>query len=336
MTQKLNVAFAGCGGIAQAHLLAIKEHADLVLHSVYDPVTAKAEAIATATGARMRASFDEILADAAVQAVYILTPNGMHPEQSIAAAKAGKHIFCEKPFAVSVADATRVVEAVDAAGVKLMVGYKMRHFPTIRSIREMLPAPLMVIGQVMDKPWPATHWATQPEHGGGSLVDQAGHVIDGVCFLAGARPVSVYAVGGNYYQANGVVDNCIATIRFENGVAGCVIMGDAWMPSRASKFSMAAYAKGMSIELYNRFADMAISREGAEPKVVPYQPKLNRDANGEAFIYENRLFLDCIWNDTPVPQDQHHGRHITEILAYAMQSCRDGKVYELSPVRHSR
>ena len=184
----------------------------------------------------------------------------------------------------------------------------------------------MVIGQVMDKTWPDTHWATLPEHGGGSLVDQAGHVIDGVCFLAGARPISVHAVGGNYYQKNGVVDNCIANIRFENGVAGCVIMGDAWIPQRASKFSMAAYARGMAIELYNRFNDTAIAEDGQEPRVSVYKG----NSNLEAFLLENRIFLDSIWNDKQPPQNHHHGRHITQILAYAMQSCQDGKVYSLT------
>ena len=89
-------------------------------------------------GFELRASYEDILADPDIDAVVLVTPNSVHSAQTIAAAEHGKHIFCEKPFALTEADATAAVDACDKAGVTLGVGYNRRFHPEITKLRDLI------------------------------------------------------------------------------------------------------------------------------------------------------------------------------------------------------
>ena len=85
-------------------------------------------------------SLDEVLADVSVQAVVLATPHTKHPAQVKALAKAGKHIYCEKPFALSKAEAVAMLDAVRAAGVQIAVGHHFRLMPSMRILSELKDA----------------------------------------------------------------------------------------------------------------------------------------------------------------------------------------------------
>ena len=86
----------------------------------------------------LRASYEDVLADPDIDAVVLVTPNSLHAAQTIAAAKVGKHVFCEKPFALTKADATAAIEAADAAGIVVGVGYNRRFHPEITKLRDLI------------------------------------------------------------------------------------------------------------------------------------------------------------------------------------------------------
>ena len=86
----------------------------------------------------LRESFEDIIADPNIDAVVLVTPNSVHAAQTIAAAEAGKHVFCEKPFALTGADARAAAEACEKAGVTMAVGYNRRFHPEITKLREMI------------------------------------------------------------------------------------------------------------------------------------------------------------------------------------------------------
>jgi predicted dehydrogenase len=99
-------------------------------------VTPEVQAFANTQGFDLRASYDELLKDSAIDAVVLTTPNSMHVPQIIAAAKAGKHVFCEKPLAMTKADADAAAAAMRKAGLTLALDYNRRFHPTIADLRE--------------------------------------------------------------------------------------------------------------------------------------------------------------------------------------------------------
>src|SRR5688500_15231512 len=121
MASKNGWALVGTGRIADDRILpGINAFAGNELIGVVSREFAKAEAFAKKFGAkRAYTSYEEMLRNPEVTVVAIETPNSMHAEQAIAAARAGKHVFCDKPMTTSVADAERVIEACDKAGVTL-------------------------------------------------------------------------------------------------------------------------------------------------------------------------------------------------------------------------
>jgi predicted dehydrogenase len=175
---------------------------------------------------KAHASVDDLLADPEVNAVYISTPPQLHCEQTIQAARAGKHVLCEKPLAPSVADCTRMVDACRLAGVLFAVAYYRRFYPLVEKMREIveggtlgrLTSALVVNHGFFNArledgsvPWRAVR-ATS---GGGVLTDVGSHRIDLLLYLlGGAAEVSaqVDTLGAQLE----VEDKATALIRFQN------------------------------------------------------------------------------------------------------------------------
>jgi predicted dehydrogenase len=131
----LNVAVCGLGWWGRIIVPLVKTSAKLRVACVVDP-DAKAAAFAAEQGVPLR-SFAEALDDPAVQGVVLCTPHTLHTEQVVAAASAKKHVFCEKPLALSRRDVLRSVEACNANGVTLAVGHEKRFEPPIQEVMRM-------------------------------------------------------------------------------------------------------------------------------------------------------------------------------------------------------
>src|SRR5437867_7355549 len=122
----------------------VLETPTLELLGVASRAAAKAEAFRAEFGlARAYGSYEEMLVDPAIEAVYIPLPNGLHGEWTIRAAERGKHVLCEKPFASSAAEAARVAEAVRRAGVHVMEGFMWRFHPQHLRAREVIESGLI-------------------------------------------------------------------------------------------------------------------------------------------------------------------------------------------------
>ena len=143
--------------------------------------------------------FDEIKNNPNIDAVYVITPNALHKEQAIRVAKAGKHVVCEKPMAVNAKDGQEMVDACKAAGVKLLIGYRM-HFEanTLEAIRMRKSGELGEVkffqglsGFVIGDP---TQWRLNPAlSGGGAMMDIGIYSINGARYMLGEEPIWVTA-----------------------------------------------------------------------------------------------------------------------------------------------
>jgi predicted dehydrogenase len=143
-------------------------------------------------------SFGRLADNAEVKVVYIVLPNGMHAEYTIRAAKAGKHVLCEKPMAVSVREAESMIDACNAARVKLMLGYRSQYEPMDRAIVKMvrdgkLGRPLHFISSNSQDQGDPSQWRLNRRlAGGGPLPDVGIYCINAARFLTGQEPDEVF------------------------------------------------------------------------------------------------------------------------------------------------
>lgn len=144
-------------------------------------------------------NFDAIKDNPDINAVYVITPNGLHKDQVIRVAKAGKHAICEKPMAVNAADGQAMVDACKAAGVHLLIGYRMHFEPNTLEVIRMRKAGEFgdirffqgLSGFVIGDP---TQWRLNPVlSGGGAMMDIGIYSINGARYMIGEEPIWVTA-----------------------------------------------------------------------------------------------------------------------------------------------
>jgi len=168
-----------------------------------------------------------VLADGAIDAVLLATPHSLHPAQVIACAAACKQVFCEKPLALTRADAERMFDACRAAGVVLAVGHNRRFWPSMRALREVVASGelgtlLHIEGHNSNENSQAiaAGWRLSPEESpGGGLTGAGLHVLD--AFVSMLGPVRrVYAQLTSREHGPPPLDTAALTLEFANGVTG--------------------------------------------------------------------------------------------------------------------
>jgi len=195
-------------------------------------------AVASSSAARGRAYADQhlvsaaygsveaLLADPKVQAVYISTTNELHRDQVIAAAAARKHVLCEKPLALNVADALAMLNACRDAGVLMATNHHLRNAATHRKIRELVRAGAIgkpLFARVFHAVYLPPHlqgWRLdKPQAGGGVILDLTVHDADTLRFILDAEPVEAVGMAQSAAMASaGLEDGAMAVLRFDNGV----------------------------------------------------------------------------------------------------------------------
>ncbi len=219
-------AIAGLGRWGRAHIEAARGGDRLRFVHAVDPSETTRE---YAEGQRLRfsRSLDEVLTDRTVKAVVLATPHSLHRAQVVAAASAGKHVFCEKPFALNVADARVMAEACAKAGVALGVGHNRRFWPAMRELARIVAAGSL--GRVLhveghnsneNSNRVAGGWRLLPEESPGGGMTGAGlHALDAMIGLCG--PVrSARAQVLEFRREVPPLDALSALYEFESGVSG--------------------------------------------------------------------------------------------------------------------
>lgn len=190
----VTLALIGAGRIANVHADAIAARPDARLAAVTDALPDAAQALADRSGARV-SSPDEIAADPAIDAVLICTPTDTHADLIERFARAGKHVFCEKPVDLNIDRARQVVDIAREAGIKLMMGFNRRFDPNFAAARRAIDegrigAVEMVTITSRDPGAPDIAYAARS---GGIFRDMTIHDLDMARFLLGEDPVTVSA-----------------------------------------------------------------------------------------------------------------------------------------------
>jgi predicted dehydrogenase/threonine dehydrogenase-like Zn-dependent dehydrogenase len=175
----------------------------------------------------------DVLDDPAINAVAIFTRHHLHAGLTVKALQNGKHVFCEKPLALREEELAEVEQAWtpadDRAPRILMVGFNRRFAPLTAQVKKMISEsgePPVIAVRVNAGPLPRGHWTQDPEQGGGRILGEACHFVDLMAFLAGARPVRVFASGAPAFGVD-TEDNFAATLEFANGAVGSLIYTSA-------------------------------------------------------------------------------------------------------------
>ncbi|MCC6779152.1 MAG: Gfo/Idh/MocA family oxidoreductase [Hyphomicrobiales bacterium] len=191
----INAAIVGLGWWGKT-LVEACEGSDVIrfVAGATRTVTPEITAFARDKGLRLAANYEALLADPAINAVVLATPHSTHAEQVIAAAKAGKHVFCEKPFTLTKSEAEAAVAAVRAAGVTLGLGYNRRFHPEMIKLRDQIRSgdlgTVLHVEATMTFPnallLAPSHWrAHRDETPCGGLTPMGVHAVDGMIDLCG-------------------------------------------------------------------------------------------------------------------------------------------------------
>lgn len=192
----INAAIVGLGWWGQTLVEAVSGVSDDIrfVAATTRSLSDEAKAFCKEHDMELRESFEDIIADPNIDAVVLVTPNSVHAAQTIAAAENGKHVFCEKPFALTGADAVAAADACEKAGVTLAVGYNRRFHPEITKLRELIDSgelgTILHCEATMTFPnglflKPGAWRASKDETPCGGLTPMGVHAIDGFIDLCG-------------------------------------------------------------------------------------------------------------------------------------------------------
>jgi predicted dehydrogenase len=272
------------------------------------------------------ANEQEILADPSINTVAILTRHVDHARQAVAALRAGKHVFCEKPLALTRGQLEEIAAALQASDRLLTVGYNRRFAPLAVAMRGFVRAtgaPLAVHYRVNAGVLPANHWLHDPEQGGGRLLGEACHFLDFVTFLVGALPVRVSAVGlpdGDQYRE----DNVLISLEFADGSVGTVAYlacGDRSMPKE--RVEAVGGGRAAVLDDFRRLETYHAGRRRVQ-RAWLRQDK-GHQAEWEAFAASIRA-----GGPPPIPYDQLMAASLTALAA--VDALRTRKPVTLEPL----
>jgi predicted dehydrogenase/threonine dehydrogenase-like Zn-dependent dehydrogenase len=326
-TGSIGIGVLGAGSFAQNTLLpALKAIPGISFIGVCNATGPRSRNAAEKFGFSYCSNSEiELLQDPKIKAVLISTRHHLHARQALAALRAGKAVFCEKPLCLNedeLADLVRVSSR--AAGAEgsapfLMVGFNRRFAPMAVAMKRFLSEihePLAMHYRVNAGYIAADHWVNDPEQGGGRILGEVCHFVDFLCFLAGACPIEVQAqTVGNPGQYS--MDNVVASLKFANGTLGMISYlanGD----KSTSKERVEVFG-GSSVAILEDFRQLELVRNGRKQIT---RARWRQDKGHKA---EMQAFVDALRGKKPppVPFEQVVGSTLATLRL--QNSCQTGQ-----------
>ncbi len=223
--REIRVALVGAGNIARwMHIPALKKTSGVRLRAVYSASGVRSKGYATRFGAEFcTTDYDEILNDPQIDMVLIATRNHLHARQALAALRAGKHVFVEKPMALTIEECRELEAAVEESGKHLTIGFNRRFAPYYYPLRKHLKgrsSPGVISCRVNSPGISGTYWMADPAIGG-AVLGEACHFVDLMRWILESDPVSIcaYTLPTGKKEPIGE-NNLVASFVFEDGSIG--------------------------------------------------------------------------------------------------------------------
>lgn len=249
-TGEIQFALVGAGNLAKwAHLPSLKKIAGANLRAVFSASPVRGKSYAERFSANYATTdFAEILQDESVDVVLIASRHREHAEQILAALRAGKHVFVEKPMALTEAECREIYETVEETGKQLTVGFNRRFAPFYVEMKRLIEnrtAPAAVNIRMNSTGMTKGFWAAEPGHGG-AIVGEACHFVDLMSWLLNSEPETVSAVSmPTELQEPMGVNNVAASFRFADGSIGNLLYATAGSASSAGEL-VEVFAPGVA------------------------------------------------------------------------------------------
>lgn len=345
MEKKVGFGIVGCGVIAPWHLKGIARTEEAQLVAVCDEVEEKARKMGEEEKVEWYTDYQKMLEMPDLNVVCLCTPSSLHSQGAVAAAQAGKHILTEKPIAISLSDADRMIEAAHKAGVKLGVIFQRRSqniFLKVKRALEEGELGKIVLGDAYMKYYRSQQYydsgawrGTWEFDGGGALMNQGIHIIDLLQWYMG--PVdTIYGYAETLARKIKVEDTSVAVLKFKSGALG-VIEGTTSVYPETIPHRLELHGDRGSIMIEGE----GIRRwevRGEEGKVLSKLEKIEEagkaitsptDIGMEGHIKQIGDMVEAIKEDKEPLVNGEEGRKSLQIILAIYQSAKTGKPVKL-------
>lgn len=328
----ITIGLVGAGFIGLLHARNLAASPLFTLTTVAEPNPAAARRVAEETGARVVSDWQDLLGDPSLDAVLLASPAELHSEQIVAFAKAGKHIFCEKPLALNLEDADRAVAAAEEAGVLLQIDFNRRLDPHHAVLRKAVAdgkigAPLIVNIISRDPGLPGPDYKRAP---GKMFMDTTIHDFDMARYLAGSEITEVSALSAatidELARDADDADTTVIALRFANGALGIIDNSRQALygyDQRAEVLGTAGMASCGNVE--ETVTSVATASGFASPPLPTFFP----ERYAESFRLAVDGFAQAITDGAPLPSDGKDGRAAIALALAAETSRRERRVVAL-------
>jgi len=338
---KVRVAVIGCGSISKyRHIPEYANNANVELVAFVDPIIERAELYANEHGAQAFSDYKEMLAAVKPDAVSVCTPNYLHAEMTIEAAKAGAHVLVEKPMAVTDAEAAAMIEVTNAHNVKLMVGHNQRFVPAHEKAKEILQSG--VLGKVLTfrtsfgHPGPdawsidgADSWFFRKEEAiMGAMGDLGVHKSDLIRWMLDDEVSEIAAFVGTLDKKDTESDdNSSCILRMKSGAIGTLVA--SWTYYKGEDNSTILWCENGVMRVCEDPVDDVIVelRDGTVTKYQTGEMSTNEKQVTSGVIEK---FIESIVNDTVPAVTGEEGRASLKVILDAFESQETGRIIKVN------
>lgn len=327
----MKVAILGCGALGQVHANSFSKLKGIEITGVCDQKSESADDLSRITGAPAFYSFQQMLAEAEFDAISITLPTYLHKEYTLLAAKARKHVICEKPIALTLEDAEEMIAACEENGVRLFIGQVVRFFPDYVSMKHSLDhgdigrACVAHASRVGPHPGSRSNWYNDSDLSGGVIVDLMIHDLDFLRWSMGEIR-TVYTL----YSKTDQLEYALVTLQFENGAVANVEA--SWgVPGPFHTKAEIAGSGGIVIADSQKSSPLRIQKHADSANssniAVPRSPLFRTP-----YDLEIEHFVDCIRNGAGPIVTAQDAYKALEIALAARESAHTGKAVHLMNV----
>lgn len=342
----IKVGIIGCGKIAQVrHIPEYLANPNAEICGFYDINLARAEELARKYGAKAYPTYEALLADPSIDAVSVCAANHVHAEISIAALKAGKHVLCEKPMAISLEECEAMVAAARESGKYLMIGQNQRLAKAHVKARELIAqgaiGKVLTFRTIFGHGGPET-WSIDPgknvwffdktKAAMGAMADLGIHKTDMIQYVLGSKIVKTQAVLTTLDKRDatggliGVDDNAICIYQMENGVIGT--MTASWTYYAAEDNTTVIYGTKGELRLYDdpKYSVQQINADGTRIDYQIDQIQTNDNQTASGVI---DLFVKSLVENTPPEISGESVLHAMKAVFASIESSATGRAVEV-------
>ena len=322
----LRVGMMGAGHIAGQHATCLAQIPDVQVAGMFDVVGSRAEEMAQRFSAQAYTNLTSMFDN--VDIVYICTPPKFHREAVISAVEAGLHIFCEKPLAASIDDATTIQHAVEQSEIIFAMGFNLRFVSVFQQLKALVEegklGELYSFWRIRNgfSPFPAPNWRTDPRFLCGMTIESLSHDFDLIRWIAGDIVSISGRVGTSRPDLVGYDNIISATMTLKNG--GTANIHASWASH------VHADQCGVLGSLGSAVSEKGVVRwrteEMAEESIVE---SIRTDALGLSYLRESEQFINCIQSKTNPLASVADGVATVRISHAVLESSKTGYVVGL-------